>query len=97
MFPKTVEINLARIEKGWMHYISVCVSKRLFLTCSVTKGFCPDKSSKSCKQRLNLFRYLTSKLWEVELWLTMWVNAHIILQEVTGHFGVSFLFIITFS
>lgn len=82
-----------------MHFKTRFSSPHRFL---VTEGFCPGKSSRRWKQRGNLSRCLTNELWSVELWLTMRVNGQIMLQEVTGHFSVSFFsffffFTITFS
>lgn len=88
-----MEINLARIKKNvWLHYTSAYISKQdsLLTTVLVTEGLCPGKSSKRWKQRGNLFRCLANELWSIELWLTMRVNGQIMLQEVTGHFGIFF-------
>lgn len=88
-----MEINLARIKKKvQLHYREACILKQdsLLTMVLITEGLCPGKSSKRWKQRRNLFRCLANELWSVELWLTMRVNGQIMLQEVTGHFGVSF-------
>ena len=87
-------------KKKTLHYTEAYILKQdsPLTTVLVTEGLCPGKSFKRWKQRQNPFRCLANELWLAELWRTTRVNGQIVLQEVTGPFGISFFFFtITFS